>query len=193
MEHKGTVTLETERLILRRFKLDDLEPYYRNCLSEYDVWKWSNYNPINCIEDVTNVEKQFTEKWFVQYDNLNHYNWAIELKETQEVIGRIRGINPNERINQIEYAYEIGKKWWNKGLMTEAVKKTMDFFFNSVKANRVCADHAHGNPASGKVMQKSGMVYEGTMKQASICNNGLYDKVCYAVLAEDYFKNNVKR
>ena len=187
MTHKGTVTLVTNRLILRRFVIGDLESYYTNCLSDHEVWKWSNYSPISCVEDAVNIEKQFTEKWFSQYDNQNHYNWAIQLKESDEVIGRIRGINPDDKVSQVEFAYEIGRKWWNKGLMTEAVKEVTDFFFTSVGFNRVCANHAHENPASGKVMQKCGMLYEGTMRQAVKCNNGMFDKVNYAILAEDYF------
>ena len=187
LDHKGTVALETERLILRRFVMDDLEPYYKNCLSDHEVWKWSTYCPMNCIEDAVNVEKQFTEKWFAQYDNPNFYNWAIELKESGEVIGRIRGMNPDDKVSQVEFAYEIGRKWWNKGLMTEAVKKAIDFFFNSVGFNRVYSSHAHENPASGRVMQKCGMIYEGIMRQAVNCNNGMFDKVNYAILADDYF------
>jgi len=166
--------------------MDDLEPYYRNCLSDHEVWKWSRYHPITCMEDAVNVEKQFTEKWFAQYDQPNHYNWAIHHKESGEVIGRIRGINPDDRVGQVEFAYELGRNWWNQGIMTEAVKRLLDFFFNEVGFNRVAAAHAHENPASGKVMQKCGMAYEGTMRQADRCNNGLFDKVNYAILAEDY-------
>lgn len=188
MTHKGTVTRETNRLILQRFKIEDLEPYYHNCLSDHEVWKWSSYSPICCIEDAVNIEKLFTEKWFGQYDNSNHYNWAIQFKKTGEVIGRIRGMNPDDKVSQVELAYELGQNWWNKGLMTEAVKEVIDFFFNSVGFNRVYANHAHENPASGKVMQKCGMIYEGTMRQAIKCNNGLFDKVNYAILAQDYFK-----
>ena len=188
MTHKGTVKLETNRLILRRFAIEDLESYYHNCLNEHEVWKWSNYNPMNCIEDAVNVEKLFTEKWFARYDNLNHYNWAIQLKNHNGVIGRIRGINPDDDVRQVEYAYEIGQNWWGKGLMTEAVENTIDFFFNSVGFNRIYAAHAHENLASGKVMQKCGMIYEGTMRQAIKCNNGMFDRANYAILAEDYFK-----
>lgn len=188
MIHKGTVTRETNRLILRQFTIEDLEPYYRNCLSDHEVWKWSNYSPINCIEDALNIEKQFTEKWFRQYDSQSHYNWAIQSKESGEVIGRLRGINPDDKVSQVEFAYELGRNWWNKGLMTEAVKEVIDFFFNSVGVNRLYANHADKNPASGKVMQKCGMIYEGTMRQAVKCNNGMFDKVNYAILAQDYFK-----
>lgn len=186
MIHKGTIALETERLILRRFKMMDLVSYYTNCLSDHDVWKWSSYCPMTCIEDAVQNEKLFTEKWFNQYGNLDFYNWAIQLKESDEVIGRIRGWHPNDNVSQVEIVYELGKKWWNKGYMTESVKELIRFFFLDVGLNRIYANHASANPASGKVMQKCGMIYEGTMRQACKCNNGLFNQVNYAILAEDY-------
>jgi ribosomal-protein-alanine N-acetyltransferase len=188
MNHKGTVTLETERLILRRFIPDDLEPMFRNCWSNFDVWKWSSYDPMNNIDDVLILNNIFTDFWFAKYEKLNHYDWAIQFKETGEVIGRIRGMHPDDRVQQVELAYEIGQKWWNKGLMTEAVKTVIHFFFNEVGFNRISAYHASENPASGKVLQKCGMTYEGTMRQACKCNNGLIDTVNYAILADEYFK-----
>lgn len=96
-------------------------------------------------------------------------------------------MNPDEDISQIELAYELGRHWWGQGLMTEAVKAVIDFFFNEVGFNRIYADFASENLASGKVMQKCGMTYEGTMRQALKCNNGLFDKVNYAILAKEYF------
>jgi len=97
-------------------------------------------------------------------------------------------MKPDDRISQIELAYELGQKWWNKGLMTEAVNKIIDFFISEVGFNRVYAGHAHENPASGKVMQKCGMLYEGTTRQTVICNNGTFDSVNYAILAKDFNK-----
>ena len=58
----------------------------------------------------------------------------------------------------------------------------------TIGLNRIYANHASDNPASGKVMQKCGMTYEGTMRQALKCNNGLFDKVNYAILADEYNK-----
>jgi ribosomal-protein-alanine N-acetyltransferase len=189
MLHKGTVTLETERLILRRFIISDLEPMFYNVWSNFDVWKWTNYEPMNSIDDVLTLNNIFTDYWFAKYEKSDYYSWAMQLKSTGEVIGRVRGGDPEDRINrvnQIVLSYELGQKWWNQGLMTEAVKKVIDFFFNEIGFNRIYTAHAHENPASGKVMQKCGMVYEGTMRQALNKNNGLQDKVNYAILAEDY-------
>jgi len=188
MTHKGTVLLETERLILRRFTKNDLEQIYYNCWSEYDVWKWTNYAPMTCIAEVLTNAGMFTDNWINAYDKPDRYSWAIQLKSTGEVIGRLFGMHPDDKIKQVELAYELGSKWWNQGLMTEAVKEVLPFFFEEVGVNRVFAYHADENSASGKVMQKSGMLYEGTLKQACVCNNGIFDKVMYSMIAKDYFE-----
>jgi ribosomal-protein-alanine N-acetyltransferase len=188
MTHKGTIILETERLILRRFTLEDLEQIYYNCWSDEEVWKWTNYKPMNSTQDVKNNARMFTEEWLGAYDNPNRYSWAIQLKNSGEVIGRFFGMHPDDQISQIELAYELGRNWWNQGFMTEAVKVVIDFFFNDIGFNRIYANHAIDNPASGKVMRKCGMTYEGTMRQACKCNYGLFDKVNYAILAEEYIK-----
>jgi len=193
MTHKGTVTLETERLILRRFVMEDLEPMYDHCWSDPDVWKWTNYAPMSCIDDVKTAANMFTENWLGAYERADRYSWAIQVKETGEVIGRYFGMHPDDQISQVELAYELGQAWWNRGYMTEATKKVIDFFLREVGFNRVYAVHAGGNPASGRVMQKCGMIYEGTLRQAHRCNNGVQDEVRYAILAEDYFEGTGKK
>jgi len=192
LKHKGTVTLETKRLILRRFEKGDLEQIYHNCWSDPDVWKWTNYEPMDSIDDVITLNNIFTDFWFSKYEKLDCYNWAIQLKSSGEVIGRIQGVKVDERISQVEFAYELGQNWWNQDFMTEAVKAVIGFFFNEVGFNRIYASHAHENPASGKVMQKCGMVYEGTAHQMVRCNNGMFDMVNYAILADDYYNHNNK-
>lgn len=94
LDHKGTILLETKRLILRRFSPDDIEQIYNNCWSNYEVWKWTSYAPMECVDDVINVADMFTDKWLNAYERPNRYSWAIELKSTNEVIGRLFGMNP---------------------------------------------------------------------------------------------------
>ena len=190
MNHKGTVTLETERLILRRFVLSDLEHIFRNCWSDPKVWKWTTYARMNSIDDVKILNEIFTESWIERYEECTRYVWAIQLKATGEVIGRLTGTNLNEHIGQIELAYELGRKWWNQGFMTETVKAVIDFFFYEVGFWRIQADHARENPASGRIMQKCGMMYEGVARQGLVCNAGRFDRVIYAILADDYFLKN---
>ena len=186
MEHKGTVALETERLILRRFMREDLEPMFYNCWGDFDVWKWTNYAPLNSVEDVIKAD-MFTEGWLGAYRYPKRYSWAIQLKETGEVIGRLFAKPSDDTLREVELTCELGKRWWNRGLMTEAVKRVISFFFEEVGLNRVFAWNARENPASGRMQEKAGMKWEGTLRQAGVCNNGIFDKEIHGILAEDYF------
>ena len=186
MNHKGTVTLETKRLILRRFQKKDLEQIYYNCWNDIDVWKWTNYAPMNCIAEVITNANMFTDSWMNAYEQMNRYSWAIQLKSTGEVIGRYFGMHPDDDLREVELACEIGKSWWNQGLMTEATKRVIQFFFEEVGMNRIYAYYADGNPASGRMQKKAGLKYEGTLRQGVKCNAGIYDKIICAILAEDY-------
>ena len=185
MEHKGTVQLETPRLSLRRFLPEDLEPMYENCWRHKSVTQWTSYAPMNCLDDVQGSAAMFTEKW-LSYDNPKRYSWAIVEKQSGQVIGRMFGMDPDDSIRQVDLAYEMGPGWWNRGLMTEAVQAVLPFFLQEVGFNRVFAYHAPENPASGRVMQKCGMTYEGTLRQAGKCNYGIIDVVCYSMLASEY-------
>ena len=96
MTHKGTVYLETPRLILRRFQKEDLEQIYYNCWNDKEVLKWTNYAPMNCIADVMTNANMFTNNWLNAYEKSDRYSWAVQLKETGEVIGRYFGMHPDD-------------------------------------------------------------------------------------------------
>ncbi len=72
--------------------------------------------------------------------------------------------------------------------MPEALAEVIRFLFEEVGMNRIQATHDARNPNSGRVMEKCGMLYEGTMRQASRNNQGIDDSVVRAVLREDYIK-----
>lgn len=183
MTHKGTVTLETNRLILRRFTPDDAQYMCRNWASDPEVTKfltWPTHSNVS-------VSKAVIGSWLPLYENLNHYNWAIVLKEINKPIGSIGVVQHRDDIRMVHIGYCIGKKWWNKGYASEALAELIRFFVEDVGVNRIEARHDPRNPNSGKVMLKCGMKYEGTMRQDDINNQGICDTVRYAILAEDYF------
>lgn len=78
--------------------------------------------------------------------------------------------------NKGELAYWIGKAYWNKGYATEAARRLVDFGFKKQELNRIWAPVMSKNQASGKVMQKVGLEYEGTLKQ-DILRWGKYEDV----------------
>lgn len=181
MQHKGTQYIETERLVLRRFTMNDTDSLYTNCASDSDVTRYMTWTTQTDIKE-TQISMQ---GWVKRYANDNFYHWAIVEKAQNNMIGFISVIACDETVEQVETGYAIGKKWWHKGYMTEALMAVIDFLFEEVKVKRIYARHDTNNPNSGKVMQKCGMQYEGTLRKSEKTNNGICDIACYAILSED--------
>lgn len=182
MIHKGTVKLETERLILRRYEPEDAEAMFRNWVNDPEVTRYLTWPPHGSID----LTRKILISDIAKYDDLSHYQWAITLKSSNEPIGGINVVSTNEACHSCEIAYRIGKAWWNQGIASEALTAVIRFLFEQVGANRITAAYDTRNPNSGAVMRKCGMVYEGTLRQSGCNNQGLYDAAHYAILAEDY-------
>lgn len=185
MEHKGTVHLETDRLILRPFIIEDIEPAFRNWTSDEQVTKylrWPTHKDISVTDRVL-------KSWLECYDAPTFYQWAIELKELGEPIGTISVVDMDERTAKIHIGYCIGSKWWHQGYTSEAFARIIPFFFEEVKAGRIESQHDPNNPNSGNVMKKCGLTYEGTLRKADWSNQGIVDACMYGLLAEEYFQS----
>ena len=183
MKHLGTKELETQRLILRRFNVHDAEKMFANWASDDDVTKYLTWKSHNNVS----VTKNILEDWVKNYDDNGFYQWAITLKENTEPIGSISVVRKDDDIRMIHVGYCIGKKWWNKGLTSEALFRLIRFFYEESDVNRIESTHDPKNPNSGKVMVKCGLKYEGLMRQAGKKNQGeLCDLAMYAMLREDY-------
>lgn len=183
MKHLGTKTIETERLLLRPFTLADAPCMYRNWASDPEVTKYLTWPAHGNV----GVSEMVLSDWVSHYGEENYYQWAIVLKALGEPIGSIAAVQVNDRAELVEIGYCMGKNWWHRGLMTEAMNAVLGFFFREVGANRVEARHDPRNPHSGGVMRKCGMTYEGTHRQADRNNQGLCDASWYGILREEYY------
>lgn len=170
MTHKGTVMLETERLILRRFAPEDSAAMFNNLHSKIG----------DTVEKVCDF---FSKNWLDSYSAPNSYQWVVVLKALGDPIGTLRADMVDDPSRSLTLGYEIGEDWWHQGIMTEAVKRVIRFFFEEVGVNRIWACHEAANPRSGGVMVNAGMSREGVLRQAS--RTGC-DMILYAILAEDY-------
>lgn len=182
MNHIGTKTLETNRLILRRFTLEDVDDMFNNWASSSNVTKFMTWSPYSSKEEL----KKYISKCIDDYTNISNYNWCIENKENNQAIGNISAVGIREDIGEITVGYCLGEKYWHKGIMTEAFKRVIKFIFEDVSANRIMATHDTNNPNSGKVMVKCGLTYEGTLRKAALNNTGIYDSAVYSLLKEEY-------
>lgn len=175
MIHTGTNTIETERLILRRFTIDDAGDMFANWANDSEVTKYLTWLPHGCVE---NTEEILTT-WISEYSSPSTYKWAIICKDNGEpVIGCIDAVHVNEKIPSCEIGYCLSKTYWGKGIMTEALKEVMNYLFDAGFI-RISARHDTSNPASGRVMQKAGMTYEGTFSKSEINNKGDIIDIAY--------------
>ena len=182
MEHKGTVRLKTDRLILRQFTEADIEPAFRNWESDDKVTEFLRWPTAKSIEQVVEV----TTEWIENYKNLNFYQWAIVPKDLNEPIGTISVVGMDEMCDKLHIGYCIGSKWWHKGYTSEAFSTIIPFLFEEVKAQRIESQHDPNNPNSGKVMAKCGLKYEGTLRKADWSNKGIVDACMYGMTIDDY-------
>ena len=181
MNYKGTTRLETHRLILRQFKITDAQAVFENYASSDDVTKYTTWETYRDIYAVRNYLSSLIES----YKDGKTFNWAIELKNENKVIGSIGATNLDENVAKIEVGYCIGKKWWNQGIATEALREIIRFLFEEVGINRIEAYYNVKNLASGKVMQKCGMKLEGVLRQAYKYKDGISDECIYSILKDD--------
>ncbi len=183
LSHKGTQTLHTARLTLRRFVPADAEPMFRNWANDPEVTRFLTWAPHGTVD----VSNSVIAQWVAEYAHSNIYNWAIVPDEPGEAIGGISVVSLDDANACCEIGYCIAKAYWSKGITAEALRCVIDFLFSQVGMNRIVARHDPNNPASGRVMQKSGMLYEGTQRQVKFRQNaGYYDLAVYAILKSDW-------
>lgn len=183
MQHQGTKEIETDRLLLRRFMVEDADAMYNNWASDPAVTEylmWPHHETVEVTEGIL-------KDWTSRYCEDDYYQWAIVLKENgNEAIGSISVVLKDDRTEMVHIGYCIGKKWWKQGITSEALAALIRFFFEEVGINRIEARHDPRNPSSGKVMLKCGLTYEGTLREADWNNQGRCDTAMYAMLYKDY-------
>jgi len=113
------------------------------------------------------------------------YVFAIIEKASEEFAGCM-GIHPEPAHHRAVVGYWIGLPYWGRGLATAALRLIIQFGFETLELNRIAAGHFPRNPASGRVMQKANMRYEGTLRGALLHRDEYKDEVRYAILREDF-------
>lgn len=173
-------SLETARLVLRPFTLADA-PIVQRLAGAVEV-----------ADTTQNIPHPYpdgaAELWIASHADRfaagTVITFAIVLRATAELLGAI-GISLSPRHHLGELGYWIGAPYWNKGYTTEAAAAVIDYGFETLGLHRIQARHFTRNPASGRVMQKVGMTFEGIQRE-SVLKNGRYEDVAfYSILASE--------
>lgn len=173
-----TKTLETPRLQLRKMTIADSAEVFKNWTSSEIVSRYLTWAPHSSIE--------ITEEYLIFEETNRQEGWGIVLKETNQLIGTITVVEDKENIKTKVIGYALGEKFWNQGYMSEALTRVINFLFETTDVNRIEAEHDVNNPSSGRVMEKSGMIFEGVLRNAGLNNQGIVDVAIYSILRSDY-------
>lgn len=175
--------LETERLIIRAFTENDVDDLFEYA-SDEDVAAFLVWDPHKSKADTFEFLRMSKEV----FQNSDIIDWGIELKENGKLIGgiSIRKWNDANRCGDIGYV--LSKKYWGKGITTEALKAVIQFGFEVLNANRLEAHCDEVNSASYRVMEKAGMKYEGTLRQKVFLKGKFLNIRFYSILKEEYSK-----
>lgn len=150
--------LETERLILRKVTLNDLDDLFNNWGSDVNTTKFLTFKTHESKE----ITLKFINNWISKYEK-GGLEWGIELKENHQVIGVISA-DKSYKYKCVEIGYSISSKYWNKGLMTEALNKVVNYLLDECDFNIVEAIIPSNNIGSIKVAKKCGLTLEATLK-----------------------------
>ena len=116
--------------------------------------------------------------------------WAIATKEHNKMIGAIGFHDWNKYNNRIEISYDLGKEYWNQGIMTKAMEQVNLYAFKMLQVNRIQASTIAANVASIRLLEKSHFIKDGTLRKYRFHQGEYYDIEMFSLLKSDFDANN---
>lgn len=147
--------IETERLLIRPFTLEDIEPAYKMNL-DADVSRYTSDGGVVCKEE---LERRIKENVFGDYEKHGFGRLAVEMKGEHKFIG-FTGLKYLEDMGEVDLGYRFIKKYWGKGIATEAGKASLKFGFETLKLKKIIAMTLPENIASIHVLEKLNFRFE---------------------------------
>ncbi len=174
-------TLETNRILLRPFKVTDLEDFYEYAKNS-KVGPNAGWPPHASREDSRKILTSFIESDEV---------WAVVLKENKKVIGSV-GIHKDQLRTATDVrmiGYVLSEDYWGRGIMTEAARAAIGYAFETTDITLLTVHHYIHNQRSRRVIEKLGFQYEGTLRHCSrIFDGSIHDLSCYSMTREEWEK-----
>lgn len=182
LKHIGTITIETEHLILRRFDYSDDNAMLKYWIADEKIQ--SMYaEPVYTTKEAV---KELLNKYIRSYENEDYYRWAIILKDTGECIGQIAYFLVDTKNHFAEIEYCIGSAFQCRGYATEATKAVIRFGFEKINLHKVQISTKEDNPASKRVIEKCDFTYEGTLRDYFFMNGKYVGRLYFSILQKEY-------
>lgn len=177
--------LRGERINLRKMKRSDARSIYRHA-NDMEIARYTKlpypYRLRNAKEFIRKTHNRFIER--------KGYNFGIEWKETETIIGVMSFITVDHLNKNAEIGYWVGREFWGKGIAREAINLILRFGFKRLKLKRVFALVMHPNVRSFKLLESCGFRYEGRMRKSAFRKRRWMDELIYAILRDEFRKLN---
>jgi RimJ/RimL family protein N-acetyltransferase len=167
--------LETERLIIRRFRSDDLDSFvaYRADADVARFQSWENFTRAEGVAFIVAMARQHPDtpgEWF---------QFAVELKTTGQMIGDCALHAFADRLNEAELGFSLAPVYQGHGYAQEAVAGLLDYAFGTLEKSRIEALTDARNAGSIAVLERLGFVRDAAMREpvefkGEICSEFLY-------------------
>jgi len=171
------LTFDLASCRLRPWRKQDLDALIRYA-NDREVW-------INLRERFPHPYTEGDAQRWLEYScgEPTAVQWAIEVDG--EAVGGI-GLEPQGDIERIsaEIGFWLGRAFWGRGLMTQAVSAVSEWALNQPQCLRLYASVLEWNPASMRVLEKAGYQCEGRLRRSAIKDGAVVDRVLYARVRE---------
>jgi len=174
--------LETERLVLRRLRLSDVESLFAILADE----ELTRFYDDEAFTEISQAREQI-EAWASGFDEWRSIRWGIVRKGTDTVIGTCGYYGFHRWHRRGSLGFELARPYWRQGIMTEALDAIIGFGFRKVGLNRIQAVVMPGNEGSEKLLEKLGFRSEGVLRQyENWGKKGYVDLLIFSLLRHEY-------
>lgn len=174
--------LKTKRLKLRLINQNDIDDFHLlHSIPEVD-----HFNTLGIPEDI-NASKKMLDDLLKDQESGRYFTFHIELINESLFTGMIALKLGASKYQSGEVWFKLMPEFWNKGIASEALSAVLQFGFEELKLHRIEAGCAVDNIASARVLEKVGMLKEGTRRQALPLKTGWSDNYEFAILSLDFY------
>jgi RimJ/RimL family protein N-acetyltransferase len=154
-----TPFIETDRLVLRQFVLDDAAAVFR-IQSDPEVMRYTGEPPAANIDE---IRQMLAERPIADYARFGFGRWACILKSNGELIGGV-GLKYLPELGEVDLGYRLRRDYWGQGFATEAARACVEYGFSKLTLPKIVGLVEPENIASARVLEKAGFTLNGDVE-----------------------------
>jgi [ribosomal protein S5]-alanine N-acetyltransferase len=178
------VILRGKKISIRPPRLSDAQSVYYH-INDKSVVRWTVHIPHPYPRYAS---LKYIKSCMKTWDAGTQYLFVIVRNDTDKAIGMVDIMHVDAKHRHAELGYWLGRAYWGRGVMTEAVRLGLSYAFGTLRLHRVYGKCFAENRGSGRVMEKCGMKKEGCERQDQFRYNRWHDIYTFGILAEEWAK-----